>query len=318
MDRSDLQLVHHLRTLGSLAATAAELHVTPSVVSKRLARLEGELGLRLFLRTTRRLAPTPEGERLGDGAAQLLAQFGALERDMQERHQEPVGLIRLAATFGFGRQWLGPALADFQQRHARVQIQLQLTDQLPDLASEGYDGAIWLWPPQANRHHEWSARRLARNRRVLVAAPAYLERRGVPAALEELPAHDCLVVRENRQSDTWTLHAEREDGQPAAPAGPAHSLRVRGALSSNSGELVRDWCLAGRGIMLRSLWDVARHLRSGELVRVLPPYAMPDADIHWLAPYQPRVPRRLALLADFLHQRFAAEPWLEPAGRPGA
>lgn len=309
LDRADLQLLHHLRSLGSLAATARALDVTPSVISKRLARLEHALGLRLFLRTTRRLAPTPEGERLCEGAAQLLAQFEALEQDVREQHSEPVGLIRLAATFGFGRLWLGPALAAFQQRYPRTRIQLQLTDRLPDLAGEGYDGAIWLWSPDAHRSREWSARRLAANRRVLVAAPSYLARRGTPLALDDLAAHDCLVARENQQFDQWMLQAVDETARGGPPPPP---LRVGGALSSNSGELVRDWCLAGRGIMLRSLWDAAPHLQRGELVQVLPGYAMLDADIQWLAPYRPRKPRRTALLADFLQERFASEPWSRP------
>jgi DNA-binding transcriptional LysR family regulator len=94
---------------------------------------------------------------------------------------------------------------------------------------------------------------------------------------------------------------------------------VQGPLSSNSGELVRDWCLAGRGIMLRSLWDIAPLLATKQLVRVLPAYAMADADVHWLAPHQPQVPRRIRLLVDFLAERFRDEPWkLRRASAPPA
>ena len=159
---------------------------------------------------------------------------------------------------------------------------------------------------RGQRASEWTGRRLARNQRVLAAAPAYLQRRGTPATVEELAAHDCLVVRENEQFDVWRLQRERDRAEAR--------VRVGGPLSSNSGELVRDWCLAGRGIMLRSLWDIADALAGGELVRVLPAYAMVDADIHWLAPHSASTPKRIRLLVDFLAERFRAEPWRLKAG----
>ncbi|MGZ5887464.1 MAG: LysR substrate-binding domain-containing protein [Ramlibacter sp.] len=225
-----------------------------------------------------------------------------------------MGRIRLASTFGFGRTWLGPALAQFRARHPRLEVQLQLTDKLPDLAVDGYDGAVWLWSVRGRQASEWTGRRLARNQRVLVAAPDYLRRRGVPDSLEALAAHDCLVVRENEQIGVWRLQRDRDRGETA--------VRVDGPLSSNSGELVRDWCLAGHGIMLRSLWDIAGALARGELVQVLPAWAMPDADIHWLAPHTATTPKRIRLLVDFLADQFRAEPWkLKPPGaaaRPGS
>jgi LysR family transcriptional regulator, transcriptional activator for dmlA len=313
LDRPDLELLLAIREHGSLSGAAAAANVVPSVVTKRLAALEARVGLKLFQRTTRRVVPTPEGEALCERALGLLAGFQAMEAELQERHREPVGRVRLAATFGFGRLWLGPALADFQQRHPRLEVQLQLTEQLPDLAVAGFDGAVWLWAVRGPRASEWTSRRLARNQRVLVASPDYLRRRGTPASLEELAAHDCLVVRENERFDVWRLQRERDRGELR--------VRVGGPLSSNSGELVRDWCLAGHGIMLRSLWDIAGALDSGELVRVLPAYAMTDADIHWLAPHTPRTPRRIRLLVDFLAERFRGEPWrlsASASARPGS
>lgn len=306
MDRSDLELVLAVREHGSLTAAALSLDVAPPVVTKRLAALEARLGQRLFQRTTRRVSATAEGETLCERALALLQGFTALEAELQERQSEPTGLIRLAATFGFGRLWLGPALADFQERYPRIEIQLQLTEQLPDLAEGGFDGAIWLWEIEGRRAAQWVSRRLARNQRVLVASPRYIRQHGAPASLEDLQRHTCLIVRENgnatgQRFDVWPLQREREK----TPA----RVRVRGPLSSNSGELVRDWCIEGRGIMLRSLWDIAPQLASGELVRVLPGYAMPDADVHWLAPFRPDSPRRIRLLVDFLFARFQGAPW---------
>jgi DNA-binding transcriptional LysR family regulator len=316
LDRSDLLLVTAIRRHGSLATTARALQVTPSSITKRLAALEASLGLRLFQRTTRRVSPTAEGEALCTRATRLLAAFEELEADLLERQQEPSGPIRLVATFGFGRLWVGPALADFRHRYPGVGIDLQLTERLPDLAVEGFDGAIWLWNAPGERASEWVSRRLASNQRVLVASADYLRAHGNPRTLEDLAVHNCLVVRENsgtgdRHFAHWRLQRGREPQVLHMPA--------RGSMSSNSGELVRDWCLAGQGIMLRSLWDIGPQLASGALVRVLPEYAMPDADIHWLAPYQPQTPRRIRLLVDFLAQRFRDQPWkLKPpsAGAP--
>jgi LysR family transcriptional activator of dmlA len=307
LERADLELLLAIREHGSLAAAAAAADVVPSVITKRLAALETRVGLKLFQRTTRRVVPTAEGEVLCERATALLAGFQAMEAELQERHKEPVGRIRLAATFGFGRLWLGPAIADFQQRHPQLDVQLQLTEQLPDLAVEGFDGAVWLWAVRGQRASEWTGRRLARNQRVLVASPAYLRRRGTPTAVEELAAHDCLVVRENEQFDIWRLQRERDRAEVR--------VRVGGPLSSNSGELVRDWCLAGHGIMLRSLWDIAGALAAGELVRVLPGHAMTDADIHWLAPHSASTPKRIRLLVDFLSERFRSEPWKQSGAR---
>jgi LysR family transcriptional activator of dmlA len=308
LDRADLELLLAIRQHGSLAGAATAADVVPSVITKRLAALEARLGAKLFQRTTRRVTPTAEGDALCERAAGLIAGFQALESELRERQSEPVGRIRLAATFGFGRTWVGPALAAFQERHPRLEIQLHLTEQLPDLARDGYDGAVWLWSVQGARASEWSGRRLARNQRVLAAAPGYLRRRGTPATVEELAAHDCLLVHEHeRRFDLWRLQRERDRSE--------HRVRVQGPLSSNSGELVRDWCLAGHGIMLRSLWDIAPLLADGRLVRVLPGHAMVDADIHWLAPQTPTVPRRIRLLVDYLAERFRGEPWKLPAPR---
>lgn len=315
MERGDLELVLAIRDQGSLAGAAATLDVVPSVITKRLGALEARLGQRLFDRTTRRLSVTAEGEAVCLHARTLLEGFAALESELGERQNALIGTVRLAATFGFGRHWLGPALADFQAQHPGLQVELLLTEQLPDLGAEGYDGAVWLWAVQQHRAADWTTRRIARNQRVLAASPDYLARRGTPATVEALATHDCLIARENgdaaqsRQFALWTLRYAR-DGSTAR-------VRVQGPLTSNSGEMVRDWCLAGHGVMLRSLWDIAPQLASGELVRVLPPYSMPDADIHWVAPWRPKTPRRVRLLVDHLVEQFRSEPWkpAKPAGR---
>ncbi len=303
MERADLELVQSIRDTGSLTAAAAQMGVAAPSVTKRLAALEAKLGLKLFYRTTRRVAATAEGELLCERAIALLAGFAQAEESLRDQSREPSGQIRLAATFGFGRIWLGPALADFQMLHPQVRVDLQLTERLPDLAAEGFDAAVWLWAPQANRTNEWSATLLAMNERVLVATPAYVKARGKPRSLEDLAAHDCLQVRESdTPSGIWLLSKEGQKN-------PAQALKIKGSLVSNSGELVRDWCLAGRGIMLRSLWDVAPLIAAGALVRLLPNYAMRNANIQWLAPFRTQNPKRVQLLREYLMARFKSRPW---------
>ena len=303
MERSDLELVRSIRDAGSLAAAAQQLGVQSSVVTKRLAALEAQLGVKLFYRTTRRVAATAEGELLCERAAPLLAGFTEAEEALRDQALEPSGQIRLAATFGFGRMWLGPALADFQLLHPKVRIDLQLTEVLPDLAAEGFDAAVWLWAPQPQRMSQWSATLLAHNERVIVASPSYISSRGKPISLEDLSQHDCLLVREsNTPSATWLLSTEVQRDAVQA-------VKVKGALVSNSGELVRDWCISGRGIMLRSLWDVAPLIANGQLIRLLPKYAMRDANIQWLAPFRAQTPKRVQLLRAHLLARFKERPW---------
>ena len=306
MDRTDLELVLCVQQHGSMAAAAVQLGITRSAVTRRLAALEAHLGVRLFQRTTRRVSTTAEGDAFCERAQRLQHDFLALEAELRERQAEPAGPIRLLSSFGFGRRWVGPALADFQSLHPGVSVQLQLSDHLPDLAAEGFDAAVWLWHPPPQRAGEWVARRLAPNRRVLVAAPAYLQVHGRPARLEDLEQHRCLLVQEHTDAmparvHHWALQREGDE--------TIQRVVVRGPLSSNSGELVRDWCVAGHGIMLRSLWDIAPQLGNGELFRVLPRWSQHDADVHWLAPWRARVPRRVQLLSEFLQKRFVREPW---------
>lgn len=307
MDRCDLELILAVQAQGSMSKAAQLLRLTPPVVTKRLAALELRLGVRLFQRTTRRVSPTTEGHALCERARRILSDFAEAENELRERQSMPAGPVRLVSSFGFGRLWVGPALSEFQRLYPAVQVELQLTEQLPHLASEGFDAAVWLWNPPANVAAEWIVRKLAVNQRVLVASPGYLQAHGQPERLEDLGQHACLVVRENggdtgqgQRFEQWWL--SRQGVGKRAP------VTVSGPLSSNSGELVRDWCLAGHGIMLRSLWDVAGPLARGELLRVLPEWAMHDADVHWLAPYRAQMPLRLSLLQEFLAQRFSELP----------
>lgn len=300
--RSDLDLVLAIQDAGSLVKASQKLNLGTSMVTKRLALLEQQLGVKLFFRTTRKVTPTAEGELFSDHAKQLLAKFVALEDALGEQATEPSGNIKIISTFGFGRLWLGPAIALWSAKYPNVRIDLRLTETLPDLAAQGIDAAIWLWSPSRVDQAKWSAKLLAKNERVLVAAPSYIDKHGKPATLTDLAHHQCLAVYESAdQGSKWQLTHQTEG---------VHHIKINGALSSNSGELVRDWCVQGKGIMLRSLWDVSKLLAQGQLVQVLPQYAMKDANIQWLAPFRPHTPLRVSLLRDYLSETFKGDPWL--------
>lgn len=265
---SDLAFFALLNRQGSMAATAQQLGVTGPAVSKRLAALEARLGVRLMQRTTRRMNLTPEGERYLVDGGRLLAELENLEKTVSGSQAVPKGLLRVNASFGFGRRHIAPALSSFAQQFSDVEVQLHLTDRPANLVKHGFDLVVRLGDmPDA----QWSARLLARNRRVLCASPQYLKKAGVPTTPRDLPRHACLFIREGDEPfGTWHLHHGTQ----------AETVKVKGPLSANDGESATGWALAGHGILMRSEWEVGPLLRSGQLHPVLPEWQLPRADVY--------------------------------------
>ncbi|KAF0222224.1 MAG: LysR family transcriptional [Rhodospirillaceae bacterium] len=277
----------------TLAAAARQLGLSPPAVSRRLAGLEARLGVRLLNRTTRRQSLTPEGERYLLDGSRILDDLQQLEQALAAGRQVPRGLLRINAGFGFGRRHLGPALADFVALYPQVEGQLHLSDRPLDLAAEGVDVGIrfGLGPDSG-----LLARKIASNRRLLCAAPDYLCRHPAPAVPADLTRHHCIVIRENdRAFNTWRLMSD---------SGPA-SVKVTGPLSANHGEVAVDWALKGHGVLLRSEWDIAPYLRSGELVRILPHWSGEAADIHAVYLQRHHLSAKIRVFMDFLAERFA-------------
>lgn len=294
-DAADLAFFSLLARHPSLAAAAQELGVTPPAVSRRLAALEQRLGVRLLNRTTRRLSLTPEGERYVDEGERILRDIDSLERSLAASRAVPRGLLRINATFGFGRCHLAPAVSDFVRRYPEVEVVLQLTDRPLDLTEHAMDIGIRFGNPPDARV---LARQIAANRRLLCAAPAYLAAHGSPASPAELAAQQCIVIRENNRAfNHWQL----SDGKQQ------ELVKVRGALSSNHGEVAVDWALAGHGIILRSEWDVAPYLRSGQLQRLLPAWTGAAADIYAIYPQRHHLSAKVRVFIDFLVERFAGQ-----------
>ena len=290
---SDLAFFVVLARQPSLAAAAQEMGITPPNVSRRLAALERRLGLRLLNRTTRRLSLTAEGQRYLDEGERILQDLEGLEQALTAGRETPRGLLRVNATFGFGRRHLAPLISDFVLQQPQVEVMLELSDHPLDLTEHAMDIGIRFGSPPDNRI---MARRIARNRRLLCASAAYLSGFGLPATPQELARHRCIVIREN--SATFN-HWQLTDGQDKV------MVKVKGPLSTNHGEIAVDWALAGHGIVLRSEWDVAAYLRQGQLCRVLAPWAGEAADIHALYPLRHHLSAKVTAFLDFLADRFA-------------
>lgn len=289
---SDLAFFTLLVKQGSLAATAQQMGVTPPAVSKRLAAIERRLGVRLLQRTTRRLSLTAEGETYLVDGARVLADLDALERTVAGSQAVPRGLMRVCATLGFGRRHLAPALSQFARQCPEVEVQLHLTDQAVNIVERGFDLQVRFGElPDARL----TARLLAHNQRVLCASPVYLKRAGTPASPRDLARHACLFIRESDETfGSWHL----------MQGGRTETVKVRGPLAANDGECVLGWALDGHGILMRSIWEAAPMLRSGRLVRVLPDWSLPPADIYAVFPSRSHLSAKTRALVDFLAETF--------------
>lgn len=307
LEIDDLRFILALERQGSLAALARQENVTPPAITKRLHALERRVGARLVLRTPRRLQLTHEGQLIAAEAVRILQDMRALEEALRERSEVVAGRLKVHGPLGFGRQHLAPLIAEFRRTHPRVETQLLLSDSLrPDrFDTQGHDAfdlSIAIGEVPDSR---WIAHRIAPNRRILCASPAYLA--GAPALTHpaDLTRHTCLVLRENDEDvSLW-----RFASPPASRTAPSMiSVRVQGAMQSNDGEVIRRWCVAGMGVMIRSEWDVAASLRSGELVAPLRDYPLRDADIVALVAPSRVGSARARLFVQALKNAFAPYP----------
>jgi len=287
-----------LASAGSLTAAARELNVSTAAVSKRLSAMEKRLGVGLVRRTTRRMSLTPEGELYLRHARRILADLHDMEQEVSGSRGSPLGLLRVNATLGFGRSHVAPVLSRFVRKYPQVEVQLQLSVNPPPLTDDAYDVCIRFGAPPDARV---VARRIADNRRLLVAAPAYLARAGTPRVPQDLMRHNCIGIRQGDEAyGLWRLTGTRPGDHRTV------AIRTRGTLTTNDGEIAVNWALDGHGILLRAEWDVARYVRSGRLVQVLPDYATPAADIYAVYPQRHQGSARVRAFVDFFAKSFAA------------
>jgi LysR family transcriptional activator of dmlA len=283
----DLRVFLTVVRKGGFAAAAEELGLSPAYVSKRIQILETTLGSRLLHRTSRRVALTDDGERVQRWAVRILDDVQQLQDELSEAHTAPRGRLHLCSSFGFGRNHVAPAISLLAEQYPELEIRLDVFDRVVDIVHEGFDLEIHVGDDIAGQH---IGRRLVTNNRVLCASPDYLKRRGVPESLQDLQQHDCLVLKERDNAfGIWQLQG---------PEGEA-SVKVSGPLSSNSGEIVLQWALDGRGVLLRSMWDVKQLLDQGRLVQVLADYRQ-SADVWAVYPTRLANSGKLRVCVEFL------------------
>jgi DNA-binding transcriptional LysR family regulator len=288
---------------GSLSAAARELGLSPALVSRRLAALESRLGVRLVNRTTRSLNLTVEGSRYYDACTRVLAEIEEADAEVSAGRVEPQGALKVALPASFGHQHVAPLVPQFAARYPKVQLALSLSDRSVNVMDEGFDVAVCIADLQDS---SLAARKLAPNRRVVCASPAYLAAHGAPRTPEDLAKHNCLITSDFVSS--WEYKGP--DGRPSA-------VRVQGRYACDNWEVLREWALAGLGIALKSTWDVYRQLQDGSLIPLLPGYVFySDVAIYAVYPHRRFLPAKTRVFIEFLAQSFGPEPyWDRSAAR---
>lgn len=244
--------------LGSMSAAARDLRISPAVTSARISHLEEHLSVRLFQRTTRSLTPTEQGKAFYTGACEVLEAIESAEAKVVNITDNPKGSLFVAAPLGVGRRLIAPQVPTFLAQYPEVSVRLRLTDRKVDLTTEGLDLAFFLGQPEDSTLR---IRKIADVSRVLCASPAYIERHGTPQNGDDLvnDGHECLILRfPGAPEFQWSL--ETKDGPKR--------FRVTGRYDSDDGDVLTDWALAGNGIALKPVFEVAEHLKAGRLVAV--------------------------------------------------
>jgi DNA-binding transcriptional LysR family regulator len=295
---TDLRFFVALADGGSLAEAARRMDVTASAVSQRLRQLETRLGLQLVHRSTRRFSLTDEGELFYGGAVSLLAGLDELIDTVQARSGEVAGTLNVCGPLGFGRHHLAGAIADFHTLHPGLMVSLSLSDVVPVADANRFDLIVHIGHVASS---SMVAYPIAPNARFICASPSYLQQHPAPRKPQDMTGHHCIVLRENQEDVTlWRL---RKSGKEVA-------VRVPAILSSNDGEVVRQWALMDKGVIMRSEWDVAESLAAGRLVRVLADWSLPDADVVALVDRRHGMSARVKLFVAFLQARFRPlPPW---------
>ena len=278
-------------TRGSLSAAARADGVTPAMMGRRIDTLEERLGVKLLVRTTRKLSLTFEGSAFLEDCQRILNDLANAEASVSLGGVKASGHIKVSAPAGFGRRHVAPLVRDFLVTHPDVSCSLDLSDRVVDLVNEGVDCAIRIGELADS---SLVSVRLADNRRVVVASPAYLARHGIPATPEALVAHNCLALNPQRG---WVF------GNPEDP-GHTQVQKVSGRFECNDGTVLREWALGGLGLAWRSMWEVEADLASGALVSVLDAFAAPTTGIYAVFPQNRRLPLRVRLLIDFLRASY--------------
>lgn len=298
LSSDDLAFFQTVAQSASLADAARSLNVTPPAVTQRLRMLETRAGVQLVNRTARRLHLTDEGELVAAQGADILDAIEQLAEGLASRTNSVRGNLRVVASYGFGRQYVAPVARAFALRHPDASVTLELSDNPAMLSSDAWDVVIHIGALASTGRIVTT---IAPNRRFICASPDYLRGRAPITHPNDLLSHRCLALRENNEDVTlWRLRHKRH--------GEA-TIRIRSAMSSNDGTVMHDWGLAGLGILIRSEWDVAEDLAAGRLVRILPDWSPPDADILALLGARHGRSGRATAFLDMMRNALSPSPW---------
>ncbi|MDP3289860.1 LysR family transcriptional regulator [Methyloversatilis sp.] len=303
MDRfKEIESFVSVAAQGSLSAVAKLEGVQPAVIGRRIDSLEERLGVKLMLRTTRKLTLTHEGTAYLEDCQRILNEMASADAAVGAGGARATGLLRVSAPAGFGRRHVAPLVKRFMGLNPEVKISLDLTDRMVDLVNENVDCAVRIGSlPDSSM----ISIKLGETRRVVVASPEYLQRFGKPGHPYDLLQHRCLGLGPNRaQSRGWNFMAH----------GEALTLRITHLVECNDGAVLRDWAVSGLGLAWRSYWEVREDLASGALMEVLHDFAAPPMGIFALFPQRRHLPLRVRLFVDLLKLTYGDLAYWESGG----
>ncbi len=280
---------------GGLSAAAQAEGVAPAVITRRIDALEERLGIKLLVRTTRKVSLTSEGSAYLENCQRILRDLEDAETSVSQGSVRANGHLKLAAPAGFGRAHVAPLLRTFLAEHPEISADLDLSDRTVDLVNEGFDCAVRLGALHVS---SLVAVRLGEMRRVVVGSPAYLERCGSPENLNDLAAHECLALT---TQTCWDFVVK---GQPV-------QFKPSSRFFLNDGAVLRECALAGMGLARRSMWEVGGDLRQGRLMSVLENHAAPPVGIHAVFPQRRHLPLRVRLWINYLKEQFSTPGLLD-------
>ncbi|MCX7240315.1 MAG: LysR family transcriptional regulator [Burkholderiales bacterium] len=283
-------------TRGSLTAAAQAEGLVPAIMGRRLDALEERLGVKLLLRTTRRITLTHEGSAFLEQCQRILADLANAEASVSAGGVKASGHLRITAPAGFGRRHVAPLVPQFRETHPEVTLSLNLSDRIVDIGGEGFDCAVRVGDmPDSSL----VSVRLADNRRLCVATPGYLARHGTPQTPADLPRFDCLTLSSDAsQTRGWAFNLVKDGSQELV------YVKLAGPLDCTDGQVLHDWCLAGQGIAWRSTWEVEAEVAAGTLVAVLEDFAAPPNGIYAVFPQRKHLALRVRLWIDFLKHHY--------------
>lgn len=286
-------------TLGTLSAAARQANIAPAMMGRRLDALEERLGVKLIIRSTRKLSLTPEGHIFLEEAQRILKDLADTESLITQGKVKISGPLRLTAPAGFGRKHVAPLIPVFCEQYPGIQVSLDLTDRVVDLVEEQYDCAIRIGDLE---NSQLIAIRLAENHRVVVASPQYLKTHGTPQHPNELEQHECLSFgTQGNQHKGWLF---KENNQIIA-------FKPKARQSCTDGSVLLEWTLSGFGISWRSMWEVRNEIEKGTLVTILDEYNTPANGIYAMLPDKKHLPQRTRSFIELLKNTYAQKKYWE-------